>query len=69
MQNWNISMDMTIKKNAKLNIKVASEYLEYSNAKDDLLIFKCLLLQEIPKKNLGRDLRKWFANIDKYYKH
>ena len=51
-------MDMTIKKNAKLNIKVASEYLEYSNAKDDLLIFKCLLLQEIPKKNLDRDLRK-----------
>lgn len=69
MQNWNIIMDMTIKKNAKLNIKVASEYLEYSNAKDDLLIFKCLLLQEIPKKNLDRDLRKWFANIDKYYKH
>ena len=46
-------MDMTIKnkKNTKLNIKVASEYLEYSNAKDDLLIFKYLLLQEIPKKS------------------
>ena len=56
MQNWNISMDMTIKnkKNTKLNIKVASEYLEYSNAKDDLLIFKYLLLQEIPKKSWQR---------------
>ena len=56
MQNWNISMDMTIKnkKNTKLNIKVASEYLEYSNAKDDLLIFKYLLLQEIPEKSWQR---------------
>ena len=59
------------KKCEKFGVKYKDSecYLEYTKAKDDLLIYKCSCCNRSYQKKFDEDLRKQSANIYRFWKH
>ena len=52
----------------ELNVRIATVFLNYTNFKDDLIEYKCLLFKNHQRK-FDENLKEWFFNTCRFSNH